>query len=380
MGTLPNQSFTPVESAVRLTACLHEDRTFNLVGLKLAVLSLSRHCPGMPILVSCPNQERLQPWLDTQPHVRLVSVPGLANRGWNVKPTVLLHCLALGYSDLVWIDSDIIVSADFRQRFSCYSDETLISSQESYWEQQQSSTIRTVGWGLKPGRIVPTVINSGICRVTLKHIKLLETWQALLNHPAYIQVQQQPYYDRPVHMVGDQDSLTALLGSTEFADVPLELLERGVDILQCFGASGFTPTERLRSLFSKTKPMFVHAIARRPWNRSALPSEIWQVDEPFTQRLRSYLDYLHLELCPYLDLASEYREQLGEDAAWMTLKSKPAKILRRLSLGNSALQAFPLALFEAIVRHLRRLFRIGRYSLRQPLILSLLLLKNKSNK
>ncbi len=46
-------------------------------------------------------------------------------------------------------------------------------------------------------------------------------------------------------MQGDQDVLTALLTSTEFADIPLKMLRRGKDIVQFDGVWGYTTTERL---------------------------------------------------------------------------------------------------------------------------------------
>ena len=45
---------------------------------------------------------------------------------------------------------------------------------------------------------------------------------------------------RPIHMQGDQDVLTALLSSTEFAHIPLKTLRRSKHIVQFDGVWGYT--------------------------------------------------------------------------------------------------------------------------------------------
>ena len=69
---------------------------------------------------------------------------------------------------------------------------------------------------------------------------------------------------RPIHMQGDQDVLTALLTSTEFADIPLKMLRRGKDIVQFDGVWGYTTAERLRSLLGDG-PTFIHCMGTKPW-------------------------------------------------------------------------------------------------------------------
>ena len=49
-------------------------------------------------------------------------------------------------------------------------------------------------------------------------------------------------------MTGDQDVLTALLGSERYAGIPMNVLERGRDIVMNFGPAGYTVMERLRNL------------------------------------------------------------------------------------------------------------------------------------
>lgn len=346
-----------------MIVCVHEDRVEYLVGLKLTVLSLIRYCPDLPILISCPRSpDSFRQWAGTLPNVQLLTDPTLAGLSWNVKPTILLRCLNEGHRDVIWIDADILINQDFRPRLAHLDDQTLVVTQEVYWGQEQGGSHRTVAWGLQPSRTLSATVNTGIVRVTPHHVELLKAWQTMLAHPAYRQAQLQPYYERPLHMLTDQEVLTALLGATEFSQIPVEMLERGVDIAQCFGPAGYTPTERLHNI-RQGLPAFIHSMGRKPWLRVPSPSSIWSSEEPLLRRVRKYYDYIHLELSPYTSIARKYREQLGEEASWLETKSTLARFLATLLAGHPTLQGFPLALFDAGVRHARRRFRIGRYRL-----------------
>lgn len=342
-----------------MIVCVHEDRANYITGLKLTVLSLVRHCPNLPVIISYPHPSAsFREWVETLPNIQLIADPDLAGLGWNVKPSVLLRCLDEGHPEVIWIDSDILVTRDFRQRLSHLDDETLVVTQNSYWDLTPSGTYATVAWGLKPGRSLPITVNTGIVRVTLQHTELLKTWQTMLSDQAYIDAQQKPWYERPRHLVGDQDVLTAILGATEFSHIPIKMLERGIDIAQCIGPSDYTPTERLRNL--QSLPTFVHGMGYKPWLRPMSPELIWSSEASLPKRLRQYYDYVHVELSPYISIAHEYQEQLGEEASWMDAKSAVARLLVALFAGHPTLQEFPLALFEASIRHTRTLAGLKR--------------------
>jgi hypothetical protein len=338
-----------------MLVCIHEDRVEHIPGVKLAILSLLKHCPTLPVLVSFPlAPAAFRVWVDSLSKVKLLDEAHLAGLGWNIKPMLLLRCLEEGYSDVLWMDADIIVNRDFRQRFSTLDDKTLLVAPEYYWGPEQGGNQRAVTWGLKPGRKLPATVNTGIVRATTHHIELLKAWQKLLKHPAYIEAQSQPTEARPLAMVSDQEVLTALLGSEDFSHMPVEFLERGVEIAQCHGAAGYTPVERLNSLFLNS-PMFIHAMGGKPWNKALYLAMAEQGDRLCRNRLRTYYDSLHLELSPYVAVACQYREQLGEETDWMNIESIPAKFWSTLFLGHPVLQELPLSLLEASVRRLRRI-------------------------
>lgn len=343
--------------------CIHEDRLTHLVGVKLAVVSLLKHCATLPIVVSCPTPPAaFCNWVDSLgSRVSLVSYADLQDLSWNIKPTVLLRLLEAGYSQVIWVDSDIIANGDGLSSLLNYSLDTVVVAQEPYWQEmywgdRQGVGLRTLAWGLTPKRTLPSVINTGIVRVSDRHIQLLQAWQTMLAHPVYLRVQTLPWYERPLHMVGDQDALTALMGATEFAHIPLVVLQSGVDIAQCFDSTGFTPTERLKSLSTGLPPL-IHAMGQKPWTKPAVPPALWGTQEPLLQSLRKYHDYLVLDLSPYRSVAHPYCNVLEDEMEWVKIKSAPGKLIAALIGENPAIQGLPLALVDAMIRHIRRYLR-----------------------
>lgn len=341
----------------RSIICIHEDRADCLTGVKLSILSLRERCPGFPIVVSCPTVPvSFAEWLDHIPNVTLFSYPETQNCSHNVKPTVLLRLLEEGYPEVIWVDSDIIVHRDILTPLTEGSTVTFGAAEETYWGQNQGGVVRTVAWGLTPGREMPCTVNSGVLRVTTEHLGLLNAWQLMLNHPVYVRAQALPSSERPLHMLTDQEVLTALLGSQEYSKIPLALLKRGVDIAQCFGPGGFTPWERLIALRSGL-PGLVHSMGNKPWTKKPQPP-------PFklgAASLRHYYEYLHLELTPYVSVARRYGPALKEDLQWMELASIPAKLMAVITLNGAILREFPLSLIDAVARSLRRWLKIARF-------------------
>lgn len=340
-----------------LVVCIHEDRAEYLIGVKLAVVSLARNSPDVPIFVSCPNADvEFLSWLKRQPNASPIELKNIIGKGWNIKPSVLLQMLRT-FENVRWIDSDIIVSDDIREHFRECDEKLLVAAQETFWGQRQGGSFRTAAWGLKPGREFNTTVNSGILRVTRYHQPLLEAWQLMLNHPAYLKAQSQPWYERPLHMIGDQEVLTGLLGSVDFQDLPIRLLRRGIDIAQCFGPAGFTPVERLRAMAGHG-PTFVHAMGPKPWLRQFPAPSVLKLN---FKNLRNWYQFVSLEASSYSVVASNYRnENLNVD--WTKPRSFTGKLLWQLSFGTLETVGFPLALFDHFVRSVRRMTGVARYT------------------
>lgn len=364
-----NTSTTTAQSAAtRTIVCIHEDRPSCIPGAKLTALSMRDHYPQLEVVISCPDPEpAFAAWIERQPGIRLLHTPELTNCGFNIKARLLLRQLDEGYDNVLWVDSDIVAIRPLATRLDAHAPDVFVATEETYWGQQQGGTKRTTDWGLTPGREMPATVNSGILRVTEQHRGLLNAWQQMLAHPTYRAVQKMPWYERPLHMITDQEVLTGLLGSKQFADVPLMLLQRGRDIAQCFGPSGFTPLERLRCMTAEL-PAFVHAMGPKPWDRSALLSV--NGEEPAMLKLRRYYENVALELSPYLALAPRYREALGADAGWMERRSFVARLGSTLTGNHPVLQGMPLAVFDSTVRLLRRELGLGRIQDRAEFVLT----------
>ena len=356
----------PVEACSNLPIiCVHEDRSHCFTGLKLSVLSLREHCPHFPIVVSCPNAPAsLVDWLGRIPGVRLAVFSEIQSCAWNVKPTVLLRLLDESHSEVIWVDSDIIAQSDALTPLTRRAPEAFGATEETYWGQSQGGTARTLAWGLNPGREMPCTVNSSVLRVTSAHIELLKSWQLMLKHPVYVRAQSLPWYERPLHMITDQEALTALLGSREYSSVPLALLRRGIDIAQCMGPGGFTPWERLKAL-RHGPPGLIHSMGIKPWTKEPLPPKLGLK----SQSLRRYYEYLHIELTPYGPEARKYGRYLEEDLRWMDLNSFPARLMASVTGSHPTLQEFPLSLIDAAARKWRAWRGIGRYNLGKEFLL-----------
>jgi hypothetical protein len=72
--------------------------------------------------------------------------------------------------------------------------------------------------------------------------------------------------------MSDQDVLTALLASSEHAQIPLFLLRSGKDIAQCFEEDGYTVQDRLINFFFQRVPQLVHAQGGKPWKNGVRAS------------------------------------------------------------------------------------------------------------
>lgn len=327
--------------------CMAEDRTGAEIGIQLAVLSVVEHCPGAKILIYRPRSAPgFAEWIATQPGCQLIetTLPGANN--WNCKPHALLetlhHCET--GSQVVWLDSDLIVTADLAKLLARESHETLAITQEPRSAPHQGSEIRTRGWGLAVGRAFPETFNSCVVRTTHHHIPLLQHWQSLLADPVYLQRAPERVEQKPPHLWSDQDVLGALLGSAVYQQIPIRLLRHGTEILHTGGGLAFTLGERLGSLFRPLPPV-LHAIGVKPWvllgagNRE--PG--WF---PWFRRLMQ-------ETSQYVVHVRRYRGPLQDPLPWTTVSTPLGRLVNLLSCGHWALRGLPITIVCRFIRLLR---------------------------
>ena len=288
--------------------------------------------------------------------------PEFAELKWNVKPRILLWTLELGHPQVVWLDADVVLAGDFRHRLPV-DERVFVGAEEFAWGQLPGSGARLPAWGLPPGRQLDRTVNTGVIRVGLQHRDVLEDWAALLVRRDYRDAQGVHATQRPLQLVGNQDALTALLGSAPYADLPLHLLRSGRDIAQCAGPSGFTPAERLASLRHGLPPL-LHAVGVKPWQHGAA----WRYDGGRVHRLRAAYEDLHSRLSPYTVVARTLSEQAGVLTQAYAPRNGAERTLLRLGRRWPEAPELPIAIVDSRVRRLRKRLAIGRFAPGAPAI------------
>jgi lipopolysaccharide biosynthesis glycosyltransferase len=329
------------------TICVNEDREAWEPSLRVLLTSLSLYCPGMAISLFYPfaNQAFLR-WLSAHPQVRL-QADGLRNGyGWNVKPQAIMQLLDAGFDEVVWIDSDVFVTRDIRPLFHPLDEAVFVATEASCSldrHDHDGAGRRAQLWQLPVGRVLPSALNSGVLRVTRRHYPLMKRWWELLQSDAYQRCQRKEKDMRknPIHMRGDQDVLTALLTSTEFAHIPLKVLRRSKHIVQFDGVWGYSTAERLRNLLGDG-PTFIHSMGCKPWVTR------WKSER--RNHLIEYLKMVYVDVSPYTLSSAKFKEDLGCDTNWIGAHYKFSAILRSLARQHPALTGLPMAVFLDIAR------------------------------
>ena len=329
--------------------CVAEDRKSCESALKLLLLSLNRYNERTPVLVFYPpaDQEFID-WVKTLKNISVRITWPRGASGWNIKPHMMLDLLNEGNYEILWIDSDILVTSNVFVAIGELRDDTLVAAEECLQNQDETKALRAHLWGFLVKREFQFPLNSCVMRVTRKHVQLLVRWKELLESPKYQHAQRQPMNIRPRHMFSDQDVLTALLCSEEFHDVPVKILRRGYDIIQYYGEMGFTLAERIICML-KGMPTFLHQQGSKPWH--ANPHEK-------LNGLRGQFITAYLDLSPYTMVAMD--PSAKPIHAWMEARSKLSSLLRVIGLGSPPLTGLPLA----VVFDLERLVRLPRQIIR----------------
>jgi hypothetical protein len=339
-------------SSQEIAFCLAEDRPDCGTGLRLAILSLTEHCPDAPVYVYRPGDPRFADWVRKFPQVNFIPHTPPGANSWNCKPQVLKPALEQGFRSAVWLDSDIIVTRDCRRIFRDMEEGTLAVAQEPASLGHRGTAMRTRAWNLEVRRELPFTLNSSVLRVGKDHMALLERWIQFLADPQYLACQALSLEERPIHMAGDQDILNALIGAPEFADIPLHVFPSAVDIIHTGGALGYSSKERLLGVL-KPKPTFLHATAGKPW--------LWLGGAPYWSQ-RNFFGWhrrLLQETSPYLFESRRYRSQLGEETRWMDTRTGTGTLLRLLGLGHFALRGLPLSMAASATDAIKRISRPG---------------------
>ncbi|MBS2024593.1 MAG: hypothetical protein JST92_19500, partial [Deltaproteobacteria bacterium] len=309
----------------------YEDRPAAAVGVKLLVTSLARHWPGVEVDLTFPGASfELQDFC-ARHHVRLRTEAPERRRGWDVKPFLLLRALNEGADRAVWLDSDLMLAADPRPLLTPLREADLLVGEDVFGQPHRGGDARTRWWKLPVGRVLGETVNTCVLGATQTHRALLTAWDDLLLSGTYAAEQARPWDARNDLVFGDQDVLTALLGSEAFAHVPLTWLRRGRELVHCHEPVGYHLHERLANLLAWRRPTFLHSHG----------SKLWQPRE-----LRS----LHLELSSYTLEATRHTDELPELVQLTRTTRWPATLLRALLGNRPTLTALPYALLVELTR------------------------------
>jgi hypothetical protein len=288
--------------------CLYEDRPQQVAGVKVLLLSLNRYCPTWPVRLRFPGiSDSFRAWLQQFKQVALFEERLPSSGSYNVKPTVLLDGLSSGAEACLWLDTDVLVNGDLGFIASLPAESIAVT--QDPWEYADGSTHRCETWGMITGRSLPGPFNSAVVRVTRVHEPLLHEWERVLATQAYLAEQAKPVVLRNQHMLSDQDALSALLASRQFASTPLRKLMHCTEILQHHGAGAYGLAQRWSNI-SHGMPPLIHAMGSvKPWRMPEHPSLL---RDP-----RSYYERTYLELSPYVHFARSYKAALMESSAWL---------------------------------------------------------------
>jgi hypothetical protein len=305
--------------------CIYQDDPRHFVSLQLAVLSILEHEPLWQIHVTVPDcPEWLEQWLSEFQPVRLYN-KSYGQSGWNVKPEIILFFLRLLKEDIMWLDSDIILTAPVSPYIGQFPASTLIVAEEPPGPFPPGSILRTNGWGKPIGRSISKSINSGFIRVSNSHCKLMSAWREALTDERYRKAQGLNWWLRPAPFYGDQDALSALLGSKDHSDVPIVFLRSGIEIAQCHGPDGYAWQRRIANAF-KGMPALIHAQGKKPW-------------------LSEGRTLVHLDVSPYKLAALHYKEDI-EESDWLRIHTTIGRFLMRITLGEPNLAGLVPSLVE----------------------------------
>jgi hypothetical protein len=309
--------------------CLYEDRPYQIAGVKILLITLEQYCPTWPIRLQFPSApDSFRAWLKRFPQVSLHEEKLTSGGSFNVKPSVLLDGLASGAEACLWLDTDVLVNGNL-DFIAASSPETIVVTQDP-WEYEDGSTHRAKAWGLAPGRSLPGPLNSSVVYVTRRHEDLLQAWQRILTTQSYLAEQAKPVDARDRNVLSDQDGLSALLASGEFAEIPVVRLRHATQILQHHGAGAYGLPQRWSNLTLGMPPL-IHAMGTvKPWRMPRQPRPL--------QSTRDYYERTYLELSPYVHFSREYQSLLDEDTDWLQVHTLSGRIGTIIGVNHPALK------------------------------------------
>ncbi len=319
--------------STRIDFCAFESRATDFVALKLLALSLERHAPESALhLFTAPLPSALVAWFDARPNVVVHPAPEPKGVEWDIKPELLIWLMDNGIERPCWIDADIILANKLPRSLTDAPEDALVIATAPRMLLGSDCVERALDLGREPRTDLPeTLINAGLIRFGPLHRPLLLEWQRILQSDAYMRARELEGINRPLAFQSDEAILGALLGSTDFAHLPLAFVLESIDIAQCLRKTGYRPWARALNAVRGT-PAFIHALGpTKPWR---------ETEEVYTWE----------SLSPYRLVAMAYDTDLEPgERDWLHRETPKARLLRRLFFNSPELSGLPLALRQALL-------------------------------
>jgi hypothetical protein len=336
---------SPATADRPLRVCAFEDRPEAMDAAILMGESLCRADRRVSLHLVLPDAPpAIRRWAEGRPEVELSTARPDVLTGWDVKPWLLLRELDAGWPEVVWIDTDMIVTRSISAVLAEFPPESLIATEE--WDTPPVTPVCDA-WNI-PSRRPIRPINACFIRVTPAHRGVVERYLELVHDPRYRAMQGIPFERRPVAMLHDGWALTAVLESEEFGDVPFDRLRLGDHIAQCAGSSGYRPWHRLVDLH-RGLPALIHGLGRKPWQA-----------QPDRGRMTAFAYDLATDVSAYVLAARRVARDLDLRPEWLEPRTSLGAILRAMTRSHPAMAGLPLATAHAVQQRLARALGLAK--------------------
>ena len=102
------------------------------------------------------GNEKFRRWVSAYPQVRLQADRLKNGYGWNVKPQAIMRLLDAGFDEIIWIDSDVLVTRDMRLLFQSLDDAVFVATEHTLApERDDGMGLRAQLWHLSIGPSSP---------------------------------------------------------------------------------------------------------------------------------------------------------------------------------------------------------------------------------
>jgi hypothetical protein len=301
--------------------CTFENRRESQIGLKLLILSLKKHCRDFTLCVGIlEEQPDFSEWLRRHaPHAVPVPLPPFRDSSdiWQVKPLLILQLFAQGWTNVTWLDADLIVLRDLEPLLAPLDDETLLMAQELDYAFEFNRPVMEA-YRMRPQRELEGCVNTCVMRMTPRHEPLVRKLLECMKDPFFREQTETPPARRMIKWHYDQTIMEMLLTTADdgwTSAIPVRLIPAGSGVIQELGVTRYDLRDRLLNGLGWNRPWIVHCLGLKPWDPSP--------------RTRSYR-----AASVFSAFAETYRDEVEEPMPWANAGGWSSRIGRWLSLGQ----------------------------------------------